>query len=821
MSSNLSTLSGGSPPPPDSHDLQAILHWWGPILFALFVLGYFNSTFTRKNVPRGPIGFPIVGSFPFMTHYPELALHRWYKKYGDMYSLQLGNQLFLVLSDPGVIKDLMIAKGAIVSSRKDMFIKAQTIFQGRAITGSQYGDRWRKHRRIAYSYIQQRSVDEFTPILERESFVLVKTLYEDSKGGLLPVNPQRHAGRCLLNNMLAITFGIRTDALSDPMVSEVLRISREFMNCTGPVSNLVDFVPFLQRIPTPMQKRGARLREDTIKLYGGMIKDMERRLQAGEDVPDCLAKKLLEIRAEEELNFLDITMLTVAFMIAGVETPAGLIQWFAAHISRHPEIQKKAHEELDRVVGRDRLPTHHDQAQLHFCRAIIKEVQRQVSTFLKYHNPFWLGTPHAVTEDFTYRGYSIPKDTVVICNTYSLHFNEQRYPDPYAFNPDRYVDDMLNSAESANLSDPYKRDHWMFGVGRRICIGMLLADRELFLAMSRMLWAFNMAEIPEEPIDLKEYDGLSGRSPVPYRISLQPRHEGVAQVLVGTLRQYLGSIIPPSLFDGLKPSYIIPDTIPFYVASTTLPSHLLQDVEKILRLRLNIPVPIYAPMIVSTITLAAEEMQHSISSYRDLAFLIPDNYQASETPPPKFLVFFDNIKATEGATRFLQTRLSPQHSDKVKWFHATMTPAYRENTFDNFRKGKLFELIVTDAFGMDLDLPNVEIVRFGRAARGTGIRAVVVLLHDSELADAERGAAEERAGKRRESDIAASLVSKRKAGTSDLSQSPRKRAAPASLTTHSHPGQLSSSKLSASSLPPTLSRKRKPPEHRSSPENSP
>ncbi|KAK7036781.1 hypothetical protein VNI00_011447 [Paramarasmius palmivorus] len=513
-------------------DLNTLFRdWLGPALLVTLVLGYIRNSLVRHSggvsVPHGPVGFPILGSFPFMTHYPELTLHRWYKKYGDIYSLRLGNQLFVVLSDPGIVKDIMVTKGAIVSSRKDMFIKAQTIFLGRAITGSQYNDIWRKHRRIAYSYIQQRSVDEFTPILEREAFVLVKSLYKDSNGGLLPINPQKYAGRCLLNNMLAITFGTRTDALSDPMVSEVLRISREFMiarNCTGPVSNLVDFVPFLQWFPTPMQRRGVRLREDTIKLYGTMIKDMERRLKAGEYIPDCFAKRLLEIRVEEDLDDLDITMLTVAFMIAGVETPAGLIQWFAAHICRCPEAQRKAHEELDRVVGRGRLPTHHDQAQLHYCRAIIKEVQR-------YHNPFWLGTPHAVTEEFTYRGYVIPKDTVVICNTYSLHFNECRYPDPYAFNPDRYVDDSLNSAESANLSDPYKRDHWMFGVGRRICIGMLLADRELFLAITRMLWAFHMSEIPEEPIDLKEYDGLSGRSPMPYRIKVQARHEGVAEVL--------------------------------------------------------------------------------------------------------------------------------------------------------------------------------------------------------------------------------------------------------------------------------------------------
>ncbi len=60
---------------------------------------------------------------------------------------------------------------------------------------------------------------------------------------------------------------------------------------------------------------------------------------------------------------------------------------------------------------------------------------------------------------------------------------------------------------------------------------MWVAEREVFLAISRMLWAFRMEEIPGEPIDLKEYDGLSGRSPVPFRIKMVPRHEKVPEVL--------------------------------------------------------------------------------------------------------------------------------------------------------------------------------------------------------------------------------------------------------------------------------------------------
>ena len=70
-------------------------------------------------------------------------------------------------------------------------------------------------------------------------------------------------------------------------------------------------------------------------------------------------------------------------------------------------------------------------------------------------------------------------------------------------------------------------------VSRRICPGMYVAEKEIFLTVSQMLWAFNMHEIPGKRIDLKEYDGLSGRRPVPFEIMLEPRDEHVAELLEG------------------------------------------------------------------------------------------------------------------------------------------------------------------------------------------------------------------------------------------------------------------------------------------------
>ncbi|KAJ6474283.1 cytochrome P450, partial [Mycena sanguinolenta] len=105
-------------------------------------------------------------------------------------------------------------------------------------------------------------------------------------------------------------------------------------------------------------------------------------------------------------------------------------------------------------------------------------------------------------------GRFIPKGTVVVLNTWTMHHDSLRHSKPETLNPDRYMRDGLSSAESANLPDLYQRDHWMFGAGRRICPAMIVAEREIWLTIARMLWVFKMEALPNEPIDFQEYDGL-------------------------------------------------------------------------------------------------------------------------------------------------------------------------------------------------------------------------------------------------------------------------------------------------------------------------
>lgn len=114
-------------------------------------------------------------------------------------------------------------------------------------------------------------------------------------------------------------------------------------------------------------------------------------------------------------------------------------------------------------------------------------------------------------------------------NWWSIHYDPIRYPDPHKFDPSRFIDHNLGVAEEANHPDPYQRSHVGFGGGRRICPGMHVADRSMFINIARTLWGFDVrlkrdSEGREIQIDF----GLSGTmegsncSPKPFECGMIP-----------------------------------------------------------------------------------------------------------------------------------------------------------------------------------------------------------------------------------------------------------------------------------------------------------
>jgi cytochrome P450 len=148
-------------------------------------------------------------------------------------------------------------------------------------------------------------------------------------------------------------------------------------------------------------------------------------------------------------------------MSAGTDTTAVTLNCLMCQLVLHPEVVQKAQEELDKVIGIGRTPTWDDEPNLPYTRAIIKEIMR-------YRPITKSGQLHMLTEDDEYKGYFLPKGCIIMISWWAIHFDPKRYPDPYEFKPERFLNHKLSAAEYTAMADVSQRDHFGYGAGRRV-----------------------------------------------------------------------------------------------------------------------------------------------------------------------------------------------------------------------------------------------------------------------------------------------------------------------------------------------------------------
>lgn len=145
--------------------------------------------------------------------------------------------------------------------------------------------------------------------------------------------------------------------------------------------------------------------------------------------------------------------------------------------------------------------------------------------------------------------------------------------------------------------------------------------------------------------------------------------------------------------------YLLPE-VPFVVASATFSDAILRDIKDLLQIRSDKLVHIRRSNDRPNIRLGVRKIQYTLNSFLDLAFLIPAKWKEGDPPPRKFVVFFDNIAEAVNAGKFLRKRLPLEYRNKVKWFHADMSPQFKELQTEKLRSGEIWGLCATDSFGM-------------------------------------------------------------------------------------------------------------------------
>ncbi|KAI1816873.1 putative cytochrome P450 [Poronia punctata] len=481
-----------------------------------------------KGLPPGPPTIPILGNLHLIPSQDvHLQFQQWAEEYGPIYSLMLGSKTMIVLSSDHAIKDLLDKRSAIYSDRMDMYIGQTIISGGLRVLMMHYGPTWRKVRGIMHKLLNVHAARAFAPFQVLENQQMLHDILND------PKDYTQHVRRYANSLITMTTFGYRVPTHDDPYFQELFHILEEFLVLaqTG-TSALLDYMPALRYLPSwvlPQMRRAKAQHKRERVLYRYYWDKTKAEILASENPVPCFSAGLIEEQSKHGLDDDFASYITGTLLEAGSETTANTLIGFLCAMMVFPEVQKHAHAELDRVVG-NRMPLPEDEPQLQYIRGCVKESLRWMPT-----TPLG-AVPHALTRDDEYMGYKLPKGAGVINNVFAIHNDPNRYPDPHRFDPDRYKDDRQSFFEAATTNDESKRDHFTFGAGRRICPGIHVAERSLFLGISRLLWAFEFKRPVDDdgneiiPDPSKITQGFVS-APLPFEAVITPRDEEKADII--------------------------------------------------------------------------------------------------------------------------------------------------------------------------------------------------------------------------------------------------------------------------------------------------
>ncbi|XVF59341.1 hypothetical protein PTKIN_Ptkin07bG0267900 [Pterospermum kingtungense] len=253
-----------------------------------------------------------------------------------------------------------------------------------------------------------------------------------------------------------------------------------------PILQLFDYAGYIKRITS--------LGNESDEIMQGMI-DEHRRNKSDLTIKNTMITHLLSLQESQPEYYTDeiIKGLMQVKINAGTDTTAITLEWAMSNLLNNPHVLEKARAEIDKQVGRERLVEEADLSKLPYLQNIISET-------LRLYPAAPLLVPHLASDNCSIGGYDIPKETVLMVNAWAIQRDPQVWDDPTSFKPERF--------ESKEINDQtYKV--MPFGLGRRACPGMGLAQHVLGLTLGSLIQCFEWKRVSEKKIDMTEGQGLS------------------------------------------------------------------------------------------------------------------------------------------------------------------------------------------------------------------------------------------------------------------------------------------------------------------------
>nr|BBD34761.1 putative cytochrome P450 [Eschscholzia californica subsp. californica] len=536
------------------------------LYFPLFLWRSKRSSITSssdkelREPPEPAASWPILGHLPHLLagskQLPHIFLGAMADKYGPAFVIRVGVHKALIVSSWEVVKECFTTNDGAWASRVKLIALEHMGFNHSLFGFAPYGPYWREMRKVVnQELLSNNRLDMLQHVWDSEINSSIKKLYQIWRnGGGTTSQPallemKQWFADLTLNIMVKLVAGkpgyfhedrytskSPTTNIGDKVAEGARKYHQQFRDYFGLVGQFIlgDALPFLRWLDLGGYEKkmiyikrelGALMDEwleghKQKRLVPGGDHEEEKAGRESEDFLDVmmsvLEKKtmLLDYFDSDTINkstcLVSVKFVVIGIIAGGSDTPMVILVWALTLLLNNPVTLKKAYDELDIHVGRERQVKEADMENLVYLQAIVKETMRL------YSGP--LTGLRVSTKDCVVSGYHIPAGTGLIVNLHKIHRDPRVWSDPLEFKPERFLTNHKDIDMKGNNFELLP-----FGAGRRMCPAASFAIRMVQLALVRTIHGFDFKLPNDVPTDTSESAGLTNLKATPLEVIIAPR----------------------------------------------------------------------------------------------------------------------------------------------------------------------------------------------------------------------------------------------------------------------------------------------------------
>ncbi|XP_017787233.1 PREDICTED: cytochrome P450 4d2-like [Nicrophorus vespilloides] len=437
----------------------------------------------------GPPPLPIIGNYLFLKRNTKNIdiFNEFPAKYGKTAKIFTGLRLSLLTTDVKLLEVVMNSSNLRNKSDDYIMLLSRWLGDGLLISSD---DKWRSRRKILTPAFHYKILEDFIEVFESRGKFLIDNLLKASSEDC--VNVHTIVSLYTLDVICDTAMGTAVNVQCNPdhKYMEAIKMMQDIavVRMIHPIYRTEWTYKYTNLYKTELEAL------ETITSFSlGIIEKRRKFLESrhSDDEDECD-----EFGKRRKMTFMDILLKSTidgkpltneeirqevdTFLFEGHDTTSAAISFTCYNLSKNPEVQKLAYEEICRVLPTDRAVTIEDLQNLKYLEMVIKESLRLYPS-VPFHG-------RVVGKEFEYNGTKFPKDLMITINQYTLHRDPVEFPDPEKFDPLRFTADKQ--------SKRHPLAYIPFSAGHRNCIGQKFAMLELKTAISKVIENFELLPVP-------------------------------------------------------------------------------------------------------------------------------------------------------------------------------------------------------------------------------------------------------------------------------------------------------------------------------------